>query len=165
MATIELRYWASFGKGDSSDSLEFVCELTEEQEAAYNLAVKMRKPLDSVPELSAVLENAYREIEPIEIENLCEAEDEYTLECLGRVPVEAEDLNDLVHDADPYTLEFLGLDDLDEDELEEWDADYDLDELPLVCDFDKDFKPYSPFDEGYTLFVKFVDPNENNWLE
>ena len=29
-------------------------------------------------------------------------------------------------------------------------------------DFVEDFEPYSPYDEGWTLNVQFVDPN-NDW--
>ena len=47
----------------------------------------------------------------------------------------------------------------DEDELEEWDA-HDLDELPLRCDFEEGFAPYSPFDEGWQLVVQFPRPDE-----
>ncbi|MBR6286014.1 MAG: hypothetical protein IKR18_03345, partial [Bacteroidaceae bacterium] len=42
------------------------------------------------------------------------------------------------------------------EELEEWDA-CDLEELPLVKDFKEGFKPESPFDGGWTLFVEFPD--------
>lgn len=165
METIELRYGASFGKGDSSDWFEYEYVLSEEQAAAYNLAVKMRKPLDSVDELAEILDAAYKKIEEQEIENLCDTGDEYVLECQGRVPMDADELNELVHGGDPYALEYFGLHDLSAEELEEWDADFDLDELPLVCDFDKDFEPESPYDGGYSLFVELVDPNEDEWLE
>lgn len=165
METIELRYGACFGKGDGSDWFEYEYDITEEQVAAYQMAVKMRKPLDSVDELAEVLSAAYKEIEEEEIDNLCDAEDEYVLECQGRIPVDADRLNELVHNADPYTLEFLDLQDLSPEELEDWDADCDLDELPLICDFEQDFEPRSPFDGGYSLFVEFVDPNEDEWLE
>lgn len=165
MRSIELRYAAVFGKGDGSDWFEYEYDLTEKQIAAYHLAVKMRKPLDSVDELAEVLSAAHKEIEEEEIENLCDAEDEYALECQGRIPVDANRLNELVHNADPYTLEFLELQDLSQEELEDWDANCDLDELPLICDFDQDFEPCSPFDGGYSLFVEFVDPNEDEWLE
>lgn len=165
METIELRYGASFGPGDGSDWFEYEYELTEEQAAAYHLAIKMRKPLDSVDELAGIPDAAYAEIEEQEIENFCDAEDEYVLECQGRIPVDANRLNELVHSADPYTLEYLELQALSPEELEEWDADIDLDELPLICDFDKAFEPRSPFAEGYTLYVELVDPNEDEWLE
>ena len=160
METIELRYGACFGTGDGSDWFEYEYDITEEQVAAYQMAVKMRKPLDSVDELAEVLSAAYKEIEEEEIDNLCDAEDEYVLECQGRIAVDADRLNELVHNADPYTLEFLDLQDLSPEELEDWDADCDLDELPLICDFEQDFEPRSPFDGGYSLFVEFVDPNE-----
>ena len=85
--------------------------------------------------------------------------------CQGRTPVDADHLNELAHNADPYTLEFLDLQDLSPEELEDWDADCDLDQLPLICDFEQDFEPLNPFDGGYSLIVEFLAPNEDEWLE
>ena len=48
---------------------------------------------------------------------------------------------------------------MSDEELEEWDA-YDLDEVPTIKDFKEDFEPYSPYDEGWSLNVHFVDPSE-----
>lgn len=90
---------------------------------------------------------------------LIECGDEYAIECTGRVAMDPDELNDLVADRDPHALEFFGLTDADEDELEEWDAN-DLDELPLRCDFEEGFEPYSPFDEGWTLNVIFAEADE-----
>ena len=88
-----------------------------------------------------------------------ENEDEYILECLGLLPMDADALNDLVADRDPHALAFFELEDASEDELDEWDA-YDLDELPTIAAFQEDFEPSNPFDGGWRLHVEFVDPNE-----
>ena len=45
-----------------------------------------------------------------------------------------------------------------DEEIEEWDA-YDLDEIPMINDFEEDFEPSSPYDCGWDLHVEFVDPN------
>lgn len=160
MDTISLYYTVSFGKLDCSDDIDFEYELTEEQAILYKKAVKMRRPLEDADDLYDILEAAYDEIVDLETEQMCELGDEYTLECMGRVPVDVKHLNNLVHGGDQYTLEYLGLTDLHPEELKAWDAAEELDEIPMVCDFDKDFEPSSPYDRGYTLTVRFVDPNE-----
>ena len=157
--SVEIRYYVSFGKGDSSEWIDWEIDLTDEEEAAYDNAVENEIPLDEVPELQDALQRAYEEIEAEEISIGIENEDEYVLQCQGEVEMDPDELNDLIADRDPHALEFFGLTDADEDELDEWDAN-DLDELPLVKDFDEDFEPYSPFDEGWDLNVVFVDPNE-----
>ena len=81
------------------------------------------------------------------------------LECQGLAEVDPYEINDLIADRDPHALAFFGLEDADDDELDEWDAN-DLDELPLIKDFNEGFEPYSPFDEGWCLNIEFVDPNE-----
>ena len=87
--------------------------------------------------------------------------DEYTMECQGEAEVDPNEINDLIADRDPHALAFFGLEDADDDELDEWDAN-DLDDRPLIKDFVEGFEPYSPYDEGWTLNVEFVDPN-NDW--
>ena len=57
-----------------------------------------------------------------------------------------------------FTFVF-GLTGATDEALEEWDA-YDLDEVPTIKDFKEDFEPYSPYDEGWSLNVHFVDPSE-----
>ena len=99
------------------------------------------------------------EIEEEEIAMGIENEDEYVLKCQGLLEMDPDELNDLIANRDPHALEFFGLEDADDDELDEWDAN-DLDELPLIKDFVEDFEPYSPYDEGWDLNVRFVDPNE-----
>ena len=82
------------------------------------------------------------------------------MECQGETEVDPDEINDLVANRDPYTLEFFGLTDATDDELDEWDAN-DLDELPLIKEFEENFEPSSPFDCGWSLHVEFVDPNED----
>lgn len=155
----ELRYGVIFGKGDSSDWIDWEEELTESEEIAYKKAVKNEIPLDSVEELADVLDRAYAAIEQEEISNGLDMGDEYVMECQGETEVDPEEINDLVANRDPHTLAFFSLEDCDEDELDDWDAN-DLDDLPLIKDFVKDFEPYSPYSEGWILKVEFVDPNE-----
>lgn len=157
--TVEIRYGVTFGKLDSSDWIDWEIELTEEEAIAYQNAIKNKTPLNTVPELQDALQRAYEEIEDEEISMGIDNGDEYVLECQGEAEMDPYELNDLVADGDEHALEFFGLTDADEDELDEWDAN-DLDELPLIKDFIEDFEPYSPFSEGWTLNVEFVDPNE-----
>ena len=159
---VELQYSVTFGKGDSSDWIEWEVDLIGKEEEAYLRAKMLRLSLNDVPELRGVLAAAYEEIEKGEIENLIEGEDEYVMECTGRLPVDPDEINELVADRDRHTLEFFGLTDLADEELDEWDAN-DLDELPEVCDFREDFEPISPFDEGYSLNVEFAEcPDEED---
>lgn len=160
MKYVELQYYVSFGKGDASDYIDYEIELTDEEEAIYDNAVKNGIPLEEVTELQDALDRAYREIEEMEIENSIDLGDEFVLECQGELEMDADELNDLVASRDPHTLEFFGLEDLDDDELDEWDANY-LDELPLIKDFKEDFEPESPYDVGWTLVVEFVEPEED----
>ena len=155
---VELRYWVSFGKGDSSDDMSREIELTPEEEIAYNNAIKNEIPLDEVKELQDALERAYNEIEQEEIGNALDFGEEYVMECQGESEMDCDELNELVHNHDPHALEYFGLDDATDEEIEEWDA-YDLDEVPTIADFDEDFEPSSPYDEGWTLNVEFVEPD------
>lgn len=159
MKTVELRYGVIFGKGDSSEWIDWSIELTDEETDIYDHAVANKIPLNDIPELKDALDRAYQEIEAEEIANGIDYGDEYVLECQGEAEMDTLELNELVADRDPYALEFFGLEDLDDEELDEWDAN-DLDEIPLIKDFVEDFEPYSPYDEGWTLKVEFVDPNE-----
>lgn len=154
---VEIRYSVTFGKGDSSDWLDWEVELTDEEAVAYNNAIENNISPNDVPELQEALQRAYEEIEAEEISMGIENEYEYVLECQGEAEMDPYELNDLVAERDPHALDFFGLTDADEDELDEWDAN-DLDELPLIKDFVEDFEPYSPYDEGWSLNVVFVDP-------
>jgi hypothetical protein len=158
MKTVAIHYGVTFGKGDSSDWIDYEIELTDEEAAIYDDAIAKEILLEDVPELQKALERVYPEIEEIAIENGLEFGDEYTEKCQGVAEMDPDELNDLVAERDPHTLEFFGLTDADDDELDEWDAN-DLDELPLVKDFVEGFEPYSPFDEGYILSIEYVDPN------
>lgn len=159
MKKVELRYGVTFGKGDSSDWIDWETELTDEEAVIYENAVESKIPLNEVQELKNVLQRAYEDIEREEISNGLAYGDEYVLECQGEVEMDPEELNDLIAERDPHTLEYFGLTDADEEELDEWDAN-DLDELPLIKEFVEDFEPYSPYDEGWNLHVEFVDSNE-----
>ena len=159
MKFVELRYGVIFGKGDSSDWMEWEVGLTEEEAKIYDEAIANGEPLDEVEGLQDALQRAYEEIEEEEIQMGIENEYEYVLECQGLAEVDPYEINDLIADRDPHALAFFGLEDADDDELDEWDAN-DLDELPLIKDFNEGFEPYSPFDEGWSLNIEFVDPNE-----
>ena len=161
MKYVALRYGVTFGKGDSSDWIDWDLQLTDEEEKIYDHAIANKLPLNELPELEGALRRAYEEIEDEEIEMGIANEYEYVMECQGVAPMDADELNDLVSDRDPHALAFFGLVGADDEEIDEWDAN-DLDELPLIKDFAEDFEPYSPYDEGWTLNVQFVDPN-NDW--
>ncbi len=156
---VQIRYGVTFGKCDSSDWIERKIDLTDEEAVAYNNAIENKIPLNEVPELQDALQRAYDKIEDEEISMGIDNGDEYVLECQGEAEMDPEEINDLIADRDPHALEFFGLIDADDDEVDNWDAN-DLDELPLIKDFVEDFEPYSPYDEGWTLNVEFVDPNE-----
>ncbi len=165
MATMELQYGVVFGKGDASDLITWEVELSPEEEAIYNHAVKMRIPLENVPELCALLDEAYKEIEANEIAAFCDCDDEYVKECQGYNEVDANEITRLVHNRDPHALAYFNLVKLSQEELDIWDAEQNLDELPLVCDFDDSFEPRSPFEGGYCLNVEICDPNKDECLE
>ena len=159
MRYVELRYGVTFGKGASSDWIDYEIDLTDEEAAAYDKAIAEGRSLDNVPELQDALQRAYEEIEEMEIENGIDMEDEYVMECQGVAPMDQDELNDLVAARDPHALAFFGLTEATDEELEEWDA-YDLEEVPTIAEFQVDFEPCSPYDAGWTLHVEFVDPNE-----
>ena len=158
MKTVELRYGVTFGKCDSSDWIDWEIDLTDEEAAIYDKAISTKTPLNEIPELQEALRRAYEDIDCEEISMGIDNGDEYVLECQGEVEMDPDELNDLIDDRDPRALAFFGLTDADEDELDEWDAN-DLDEIPLIKDFVEGFEPYSPYDEGWSLYVEFVDPN------
>lgn len=158
MRTVAGSYYVSFGKGDSSDAIDRDIELTDEEARIYDAAVADEKDPNEIPELQAALERAYTEIAEEEIDNALEMDDEYVAECQGENEMDASELNSLVADRDPHALAFFGLENASEEELAQWDA-YDLAELPMVKDFDEDFEPISPYDDGWSLYVSFCDPN------
>ena len=159
MFVAEIRYGVTFGKGDSSDWLDWEIELTPEEEKAYKDAIENEIPFDEVEELQDALKRAYEEIEAEEISNGLDYGEEYVMECQGEAEMDQDELNELVKSRDAHALEFFGLTDATDEELEKWDA-YDLKEVPLIKDFVEDFEPYSPYDAGWTLNVEFVEPDE-----
>lgn len=160
----DFRYGVDFGAGDASDWIDYSEALDDDAAEAYLKAKKLRLPYESFPVLRRALDSVYESIKEEEESNMLSMDDEYTMECLGKCPVDPDDINDLVADRDPYTLEYFELTDLSEEELDEWDANY-LDELPDVCDFEKDFEPSSPFNGGWSLNVEFADhPEEDDLL-
>ena len=60
--TIGLQYGVTFGKGDSSDWIDWETELDGEEEKVYLRAKMLHIPLEDVPELESVLDAAYEEI-------------------------------------------------------------------------------------------------------
>lgn len=160
MKEVPIHYGVIFGKGDSTDWIDYEITLTDDESAVYDKAVADGVDPNDVPELQSAIWRAYKEIEEMEIENGLAYGNEYVMECQGVAPMDPDELNDFVADRDSHALEFFGLIDATDEELEDWDA-YDLDELPTIADFQEDFEPYSPYDEGWTLNVKFVDPNED----
>ena len=164
MKTVELQYGVIFGKGDGSDWFPWEITLDGAEEAAYLRAKKLWLDPNECEELQGVLADAYEEIKEQETKAMIDCGDEYAMECTGRMEMDPDELNDLVADRDPHALEFFGLSEADEEEPEEWDA-HDLDELPLRCDFEEGFEPYSPFDEGWILNVQFPVPGESEEAE
>ena len=164
----EIRYGVTFGKCDSSDWIDWEIDLTDEEVDAFKKAARMGEDPNSVPELQDALQRAYDDIEAEEISMGIDNGDEYVLECQGEIEMDPDELNDLVANRDPHALDFFGLTDASDEELDEWDAN-DLDELPLIKDFEEDFEPYSPYDAGWDLNVEFVEPTEEElyefWLE
>ncbi len=159
MKTVEIHYGVVFGKGDSSDWIDWELELTDEEAAIYDEAIRNETLLNDIPELQEALQRAYEEIEEEEIQNGIDMEDEYVLECQGLAEMDTDELTELVRNRDPHALEFFGLTDASDDEINDWDAE-DLDEIPTIAEFNPDFEPYSPYDEGWRLVVEYVDPNE-----
>lgn len=160
MKSVKIRYCTVFGKLHTSEWTEYSYDLTDEEAELYEHAVANKTPLRDVPALQEALWGAYDEIEKAELRIGIETEDEYVMECQGLAPMDTEELNELVADRDPDALAFFGLVGLSDEELDEWDAD-ELEEIPTIAEFHKDFEPYSPYDEGWILQVEFVDPNGN----
>ena len=158
MRTVKGRYGVTFGKCDSSDWIECEIELTDEESEIYDRAVLEKLDLNELDSLKDALCRAYEDIEYEEICLGIENEDEYVMECQGEVEMDTDELNELVLSRDPYALSFFHLEDASNEELGKWDAE-ELENIPLVKDFDRDFEPTSPFNEGWSLNVEFIDPN------
>lgn len=157
MLEVGLTYSVTYGRGDGSEAMEYGIELTDEEESIYCKAVMDGENLNYVSELHPALNRAREEIAEMETENAADLGDPYAMECIGLAEADPDEINMLVEERDPYTMEFFGLNDLDAEELAGWDA-YDED-LPRIKDFEKNFEPSSPFDDGWELSVDFDDPD------
>jgi len=166
---ITLNYNVEFGRGDGSDSMDWDVCLTPEESADYKRAVMTGTPLEKFSSLRELEDRESEEISNAETDIFIDEEDEYAMECMGENEVDADYINSLIEDGDEYTINFFGLQDLSEEELAAWDA-YDLEELPLVKDFEENFEPSTPFDQGYSLNVHLPDveclePTEGQVIE
>lgn len=85
------------------------------------------------------------------VKHAIEFGDEYVLECYGLIPVDATRINKLIAQRDKHTLTFFGLESSPEDELNNWDAN-NLEKLPLVKDFEEDFKPIQPIYDKWNVY-------------
>ena len=77
--------------------------------------------------------------------------DEYVLKCYGLLSVDATRVNELIAQRDKHALKFFGLESSSEDELNNWDAN-NLEKLPLVKDFEEDFKPIQPIYDKWNVY-------------
>lgn len=165
MTSADLTYYATFCPGDGSEWLDWSIDIEGDEEEAYLKAKKLRLPFDDFPVLEAVLERATLEIAEEETQNLLDIDDSYVQECMGRYPVDPDEINALVDERVPHTLAYFELEDLSDEELDEWDAN-DLDDLPDVCDFQENFEPSNPFlTGGYSLSVFFSEHPDEDDLE
>lgn len=62
MTTVKLEYYACFGRGDYSDTIEWEVDLTDEEYAAYCKAIEDETDFEDDPLLQAVLDRARLEI-------------------------------------------------------------------------------------------------------
>ena len=90
MKYVALRYGVTFGKGDSSDWIDWDLQLTDEEEKIYDHAIANKLPLNELPELEGALRRAYEEIEDEEISMGIDNGDEYTMECQGEAEVDPD---------------------------------------------------------------------------
>lgn len=157
-------YYVTFGEGDGTGDMNWEINLDGEKEERYLRAKMLRLPLDGNPDLEDILDYAYGIIEEYEVQENLSWGDEYTLECEGRVPVDPEDINERVAERDQHTLEFFNLTNLSDEELNNWDAN-NLETLPNICDFEEDFEPETPYDEGWSLSVEFAERPDEEDLE
>lgn len=103
------------------------------------------------------MESALKFIVDALVKHAIEFGDEYILNCYGLVPVDATKINKLVAQRDKHTLEFLGLENSSNEELKNWNAN-NLEKLPLVKDFEKDFTPINPLlDRVWVIYHPAAD--------
>ena len=153
---VAVKYTQSFGKCDGGPECEYDLELTPNEEKIYDKEIEKIKKnkakeeeidisevelcdedLDSInshPKLQDALERARKEILDFEAE---EYGNEDILRDRGQVEMDEDKLCELVTKRDPHAIKFFHLENATDEELEEWSPD----ELPLVCDFVKNFKP------------------------
>ncbi len=163
--TVTLLYGISTGQLDpGGDPIDYEVDLTPTQESDYKRALMTGKEFEDFEELRELINGCYEEIEYDEIENLLEYEDEFCMECMGYAKVDPDEINDLVQSGDEHAIKYFKLDRLNPEELEEWDAN-DLENLPKIADFNEDFEPESPFDNGWKLNVWFFDPRTDEFFE
>lgn len=142
---IELQYYACFGKGDCSDTLEFEVELNEEQEKAYKKAVMTGTELDEVEELSKLCEKALPEIIELELENYEDLGEEYDEEYLENV------LEVYLPDVSDIELESKEI----EDYIRELKAAGDIETINLVVEAQEEYYESDEF-ESLGEFVSKV---------
>lgn len=155
---VELRYAVCFGRGDSSDRVDWTVSISGREKEAYLKAKLMHLPFADFPELWDVLESARGDIAAEELANAVDMDDDFVMECLGRRPVDEEEINALVKARDRHALEFFGLNDCSDEELEDWDAW--LEDMPDACDFYEHFEETDPFEEGWELIIEFAETPE-----
>lgn len=96
-------------------------------------------------------EPALKFIQDALVKHAIEFGDEYVLECYGLLPVDATKINELVAQHDSHTLSFFGLENAFDEKLKRWDAN-NLEKLPLVKDFEADFKPTEPIYDKWNVY-------------
>lgn len=158
-----IKYYESYGRCGGGATCEMEFSLTAKEREIYDRELKRIKKeklaedpelsaddveledddldcLSDVPELAKALERAEKEVMEYE---MSEYDNEELREDLGEVEMDIDKLNELVHNRDPHALKFFKLEKASKKKIEEWDAD-ELDEIPLVKDFEEDFKPNYP---------------------
>lgn len=156
---ITVNYRIGTGKYGGSGE---VCEWTMKSPdaefwKAYTRAVMTGEDFEDVPELQRICADARREIGEYELKKLVSSgEDYFVLECLGETEMDPDELNGLVRKKDPHALRFFGLEGMSQADLEKWDS-AEAGRIPLVKEFDGNFKPRNPFECGYTLDVWLPD--------
>lgn len=159
--TVIIKCRIDFGEDVRTDWFDFLLELNSKEETVYNNAIKKQLPLNEVHGLKKALSSAYEDLEEQIIKLHIDNGDKYVMECTGQYVVDSNLIDQLVQARDPHSLRVFGLEELSDDELEDWSAN-DLDWLPNYSDFDEAFESSSPFDNDWSLIVKFFDPNEES---
>ena len=173
MATsISVYYWIGFGKNDCSDSMDYEVEVNGKEESFYKECVRMRRDLECSIEADKILGDKILEIKEEALNDLIDAIDPYTMECLGLEHIAEDEINEYVQN-NKKAANFFGVADMVKEELDKWDImeHKDLlqkfrDAAPMVKDFDDNFFEISPFDRGYSFGVRLSnDPVEKDVYE